>query len=157
MGSIKAGWTAGFLALALYALVLPSVQREGNSSDELLTSGGFWNDEYGLWGAGKPAAPKRTVAHADKAHFSQTLSDDVSQLKLPLAAAPQPTKHVSLKSPSPRHPAHSRKTTHIYKGVDLDQVYQKAFNAAFKAAYGGAYSSALGKAEEKLWMQVRLY
>ena len=157
MGRTKAGWAAGFLALALCALVLPSVQREGNSSDELLTSGGFWNDEYGLWGAGKPAAPKRTVAHADKAHFSQTLSDDVSQLKLPLAAAPQPTKHVSLKSPSPRHPAHSRKTTHLYKGVDLDQVYQKAFDAAFKAAYGGAYSSALGKAEEKLWMQVRLY
>ena len=157
MGRTKAGWAAGFLALALCALVLPSVQREGNSSDELLASGGFWNDESGLWGAGKPAAHKRTVAQANKAHFSQTLSDDVSQLKLPLAAAPQPTKHVSLKSPSPRHPAHSRKTTHIYKGVDLDQVYQKAFDAAFKAAYGGAYSSALGKAEEKLWMQVRLY
>ena len=61
----------------------------------------------------------------------------------------------SLKSPSPRHPAHARKNRHTYKGVNLDRVYNKAFDAAFEAAYGGAYKSALGKAEQKLWQQVQ--
>jgi hypothetical protein len=125
--------------------------------------------------ASSAAPPARSVAAADKAHQAVAAARSKHEMrsdidKLSAAAydlvkateqtaaskAQLRTAHPApLKSPSPRHPAHARKNTHTYKGVDLDAVYNKAFDAAFQAAYGGAYKSALGKAEQKLWHQVQ--
>jgi len=151
-------------------------QAQGGAA---VTKGAFWDDENDLWqspqsGAGAKAAPKRRVALADGAHQAvaskrqrKDMRSDIDKLAAAakdLVKATQQTEASkaalraagsTLKSPSPRHPAHAKKSVQTYKGVDLNHVYTKAFDAAYEAAYDGAYKSALGKAEQKLWQQVQ--
>jgi len=121
-------------------------------------------------GSSAAQSPERSVATADKEHTeeaakqdTQNMRSDIDQLSMAArdlvkasqqTAATKAALRTGLKTPSPRHPAHAKKTRR-YKGVNLDKVYNKAFHAAFEAAYGGAYKSALGKAEQKLWHQVQ--
>jgi hypothetical protein len=168
--SSPSGATAAAAPTLRVALAAPPVGAA-------VTDGAFWDDEDQLWAA-RPSGAKarRLVALADSAHGVEAakrrhkdMRSDIDKLAaaakdlvkatqtevsnaLPRSLA---RRRSTLNSPSPRHPAHAKKSEQTYKGVDLNHVYAKAYEAAFSAAYDGTYKTELGKAEQKLWQQVQ--
>ena len=180
--AVTAATTAALAVLGVLAVYcgrsaageLELLQAQGGTllSGDRGEKGAFWDDEDKIWApspssATATVAPKRRVALADSAHGSEAAKrlhrqasaaakDLVKATKQTEAsnAAPRSVRS-TLNSPSPRHPAYAKKNSQTYKGVDLNHVYAKAYEAAFSAAYDGTYKSELGKAEQKLWQQVQ--
>ena len=111
-----------------------------------LSAGGqsFWDSESNLWRRATARAPVRSIAAAGVAIGDQH------------PAAPEHAARLGHSATAPRTaPAAAAAAAHDYKGVNLNKVYRKAYDAAFKAAYGGTFKTALGKAEQKLFQEVQ--